>query len=277
MVTDRSDELFEIFKEQPMQSSSLIVGWHSSDIGRIGSRVIDFLVEKLGGEEMAELKPAGFFTFEGTTFRDNIIQVPESRFWACREADLLLFSSEEPVLNSYKFLNSLLDFGEKYCGIKELYTINGAPSLVAHNKPRKLLTVFNQAGLEEMFEEAEELEHMTWEGPPATSSYLLWVAARRGLAGVSLWPEVPFYLAASEDPRAVKTTLSFLARRFQLELELEELEEKANLQQEKLALLQKENSQAGALLQRLEEGDTLDEREQLLLSREVYLILEKDA
>ncbi len=275
-MTDRSDVLFNILKEPPLQSSTLIVGWQNSDVARVGNQVINFLVEALGGEEVAEIKPAGFFSFEGATFRDNIVQVPDSRFWACGEAGLLLFSSEEPSLNNYQFLNSILDYGEKECGIKELYTINGAPSLVSHSMPREILAVFNQAELLERFEE-EELEPMTWEGHPATSSYLLWVAARRGLAGISLWPEIPFYLAASEDPLAVKTTLSFLGRRLEIDLELEELEEKANKQQQKLSRLQEENEQAGALLQRLEDGDTLDEQEQIILSREVHQKLEKDS
>ncbi len=276
MVTDRSDDLFHIFKEQPLQSSSLIVCWKSSDLGRIASQVVNYMIESLGGEEVAELKPAGFFTFEGAIFRDDIIQVPDSRFWACPEAGILLFNSEEPTLNNYKFLNSILDYGERHCGVKELYTINAAPSLVSHNTPREILAVFNQVELVERFEE-EELEPMTWEGPPATSSYLLWVAARRGLSGISLWPEIPFYLAAHEDPLAVKKTLSFLGRRLQLDLDLEELDEQAKCQQQQLSQLQEENEQAGALLQRLEDGDTLDEEEQMLLNREVYLKLEKES
>lgn len=61
---------------------------------------------------------------------------------------------------------------------------------------------------------------MTWEGPAAISSYLLWLAKRRGILGVSLLPEIPIYLATGEDPHAVKVTLSFLNRRFNLGLDL---------------------------------------------------------
>jgi hypothetical protein len=48
---------FEIYQTPKLQSSCLIVGWQTRDIGKLGSKVIDFLNEKLGGQEVAEIKP----------------------------------------------------------------------------------------------------------------------------------------------------------------------------------------------------------------------------
>jgi hypothetical protein len=115
---------------------------------------------------------------------------------------------------------------------------------------------------------------MNWHGPPAISSYLLWVARRRGLPGVSLWPEIPFYLAAREDPHAIKLTLSFLDRRFGLGLYLGGFDFQIDYQNEKIARLRKENSDINKYISMLESGQKLDEEEQLKLSREVYGILE---
>ena len=54
----------------------LIVGWQSQNIGKIGAKVTDFLMEKLGCRELGEIKPAGFFALGGATFREDLIQVP---------------------------------------------------------------------------------------------------------------------------------------------------------------------------------------------------------
>jgi proteasome assembly chaperone (PAC2) family protein len=116
---------------------------------------------------------------------------------------------------------------------------------------------------------------MTWEGPPAISSYLLWLAKRRGIPGVSLWPEIPFYLATREDPQAIKLTLSFLNRRFNLGLNLGEFDLEIRDQNEKIAQLRKENAEINGYINTLESGVRLDEEEQLKLAREIYELLGK--
>ena len=116
---------------------------------------------------------------------------------------------------------------------------------------------------------------MTWEGLPAISSYLLWVAKRRGIPGVSLWPEIPFYLATREDPQAIKLTLSFLNRRFNLGLDLGGFDLEIRDQDEKIAQLRTGNTEINKYISQLESGLGLDEDEQLKLAEEVYELLGK--
>ncbi len=264
----------EIYKTPQLQSPSLIVSWQTQDIGKLGSRVIDFLNEKLGGQEIAEIKPLGFFPHGGVRFKNDIVQPQESKFWACKKNNLLIFNSDEPVYEHYKFLNIVLDFAECHYRVKDLYTISGAGSFVAHTNPRRILTVFNQSKFKESLR-GHGLENMTWEGRPAISSYLLWVAKERGLPGVSLWPEIPFYLAAIEDPQAIKLTLSFLNRRFNLGLDLGGFDLEIGYQNEKIARLRKENAEINQYISMLEGGLSFDEEEQLKLTKEVYELFEK--
>jgi len=267
-------DLFEIYETPHLQSPSLIVGWQTQDIGKLGSKVIDFLNEKLGGQEIAEIKPLGFFQFGGVRFKDDLVQVPESKFWACEKNNLLIFKSDEPEFKYYKFINAILDLAEHHFQAKELYTLNGAISFTAHTNPRRILTVFNQPELKEGLQ-GFGLEDMTWEGPPAISSYLLWAAKRRGIPGVSLWPEIPFYLAPREDPQAIKLTLSFLNRRFDLGLDLGEFDLEIRDQNEKIEKLRRENTEINKYINLLESGLRLDEEEQLKLAQEVYELLGK--
>ncbi len=265
---------FEIYETPHLQSPSLIVGWQTQDIGKLGSKVIDFLKEKLGGQEIAEIKPLGFFQFGGVRFKDDLVQVPESKFWVCEKNNLLIFKSDEPEFGHYKFLNAILDFAENHCQAKELYTLNGAISFTAHTNPRRILTVFNQSELKNRLEDYG-LEDMTWEGPPAISSYLLWLAKRRGISGVSLWPEIPFYLASREDPQAIKLTLSFLNRKFEFGLDLGGFDLEIRDQNEKIAQLRRENAEINQYINLLESGHRLDEEGQLKLAQEVYELLGK--
>jgi proteasome assembly chaperone (PAC2) family protein len=267
---------FEIYQIPQFQSPSLIVSWQTQDIGKLGSKVIQFLNEKLGGQEIAEIKPLGFFPFVGVRFKDDIVQVPESKFWAYEKNNLLIFKSDEPVFEHYQFLNLVLDFAEHHCQAKELYTLSGAVSYIAHTKTQRILAVFNQSELKERLQ-GYGLENMNWEGPPAISSYLLWIARRRGISGVSLWPEIPFYLATRENPQAIKLTLSFLNRRFNLGLDLGRFDLEIRYQNEKIAQLRKEDAEINKYISMLEGGQRLDEKEQLKLAREVYELLEKEA
>jgi proteasome assembly chaperone (PAC2) family protein len=264
----------EIHAVPQLQSPSLIVGWQTQDIGKLGPGVIDFLIEKLGGQLIAEINPLGFFPFTGVRFRDDLVQVPESKFWACEKDNLLILKSDEPGFEHYHFLNSILDFAEDQCGVKELYTLNGALSYVAHTYPRKVLTVFNNPEIKARLRDYA-LQDMNWEGPPAISSYLLWIAKRRGIPGVSLWPEIPFYLAAREDFQAIKLTLSFLNKRFNLGLNLERFDLEIEYQNAKIAQRRKEDAEINKTLSALETGQGLDEEEQLKLAREIYELLGK--
>jgi len=267
-------DLFEIYQPYQLQSPSLIVAWQTHDVGKLSSKVIHFLNEKLGGQRIADIKPSGFFPLGGAAFKGNLIQVPESRFWACEKSDLLIFNSEEPKYEWYRFLTALLNFAEHYCQVKELYTISGRPALTAHTTPRRILAVYNQPEFQNLLQ-GYGLEDMTWEGPPAISSYLLWAAKKRAIPGVSLWPEIPFYLAAREDPAAIKLTLSFLDRRFSLGLDLGDLDTEITNQYVRIAQLRREDAEIDKYINLLESGLSLNEEEQVKLAREVYEILEE--
>jgi proteasome assembly chaperone (PAC2) family protein len=267
-------DLFEIYQIPQLHNPSLIIGWQTPEVGKLGAEVIHFLIEKLGGKEIAEIKPLGFFAFGGARFKNDLVQVPESKFWACEKHNLLIFKSDEPEFEHYRFLNSVLDFAKDDWRVKEMYTVNETISIIAHTQPRRIWTVFNQLELKGRLQ-GFGLENMTWEGPPAVSSYLLWVAKRRGIPGASLWPEMPFYIAPGKDPQGMKLILSFLNGRFDLGLDLGELDNKIRDQNEKIAQLRRENGEINQYINKLESGGELDEEEQVKLAQEVFELFEE--
>jgi len=261
-------------RSQPeLENASLIVGWQE-DAGKLGPKVIDYLNKHIKGKSFCEIEPERFFPMGGVVIDNDIAQFPVSRFYAGARKDLVIFESNQPPNERYRFLNTILDVGEYYCKIKELYTVSGTIAPIAHTAPRRLMTVFNQPELQRRLR-GYELENMTWEGPPAINSFLLWAAQKRGIPGVSLWPEVAFYLAGAEDTRAVKSVLSFFNRRFDLGLDWTELDSKIKAQDEKLALLRRENQEIDKYIRTLEVGLSLNEGEQLALAQGVTEFLGK--
>jgi proteasome assembly chaperone (PAC2) family protein len=267
-------EIVKMHSQPELENSSLIVGWQQ-DAGKLGPKVIEYLNKHIKAKNFCEIEPVSFFPLGGVAIENDIAQFPVSKFYAGDERkDLVIFESTQPPYGRYRFLNSVLHVSEHYCKIKELYTVSGTISPIAHSAPRRLLAVFNQLEFQRSLRRYG-LEDMTWEGPPAINSFLLWLAQKRGIQGASLWPEVAFYLAATEDPKAAKVVLSFFNRRFDLGLDFTALDLKIKDQGEKLAQLRREELQIDRYIRTLEIGLSLDEEEQIRLARTVTEFLEK--
>jgi len=267
-------ELVKIHSQPELENTSLVVGWQG-DAGKLGPKVIEYLGKHIKAKVFCELEPVNFFPLAGVAIENDVAQFPVSKFYTgCERKDLVIFESTQPPYEGYRFLSSVLDVGEHYCRMKELYTVSGTISSSAHTSSRRLLAVFNQPKFQRSLQRYG-LEDMTWEGSPAISSFLLWLAQRRGITGVSLWPEVVFYLAATEDPKAAKVVLSFFNGRFNLGLDLTGLDLEIKDQSEKLAQLRREDSQIDRYIRTLEMGISLNEEEQLILARNVTEFLEK--
>jgi predicted ATP-grasp superfamily ATP-dependent carboligase len=276
-LTKKAGKMKDIFRfsgQPEFECPSLIVGW-DKDAGRLSPKVFEYLNRKMNLRGFCEVEPAGFFSLGGVTIENDVAQFPEGKFYCCESGHLVIFKGSEPRFERYRFLNAISDLAQHCCKIKDLYTIGGTISPTAHTVARKILAVFNQEQFQAELRDYG-LKDMTWEGPPAISSYLLWVAKRRGIAGVSLWTPVPFYLAGGEDLQAIKVTLSFLDERFGLGLDLKDVDDGIRRQNAKMAQIRRDDSEVDKSIGALESGLSLSEEEQMELTRKVAEALEED-
>ena len=254
----------KLFGQPELSSSALVVGW-SVDASRLGAKVTDYLNIKLGGQSFAEIEPVEFFPLGGVTIQDDLIQFPESKFYACPRNNLVIFRSAPPGNEWYKFLNLILDIAQQYCQVKELYTIGGLVSLGAHTSPRELVGAFNSPELKKAlsrYDLAGELDYETPPGHrPTLNSFLLWTAKRRNIPGVSLWVPIPFYLVAVNDPQAQRRVLEFLNQRFDLQIDPNDLDEEIKSQNEKIAQLRASFPEIDESISRLESNLRLSDEE----------------
>ena len=154
-------ELVKIYSQPELENTSLVVGWQE-DAGKLGSKVIEYLSRHIKAKVFCELEPINFFPLAGVAIESDIAQFPISNFYAGdKRKDLVIFESSQPTYEGYRFLSSVLDVGEHYCRMKELYTVSGTISSFAHTSPRRLLAVFNQPRFQKSLKKYD-LEDMTW-------------------------------------------------------------------------------------------------------------------
>jgi proteasome assembly chaperone (PAC2) family protein len=254
----------KIYREPDLRRSSLVLGW-SEDMGNLGLKATGYLNQKLKGQEFAEIEPEDFFPLGGVAIKGNLAQFPESKFYACQKHELVVFQSDSPGAEWYKFLNSVLDVAEHHCHLKELYILGAMVSVSAHTTPRELLAVVNSAEMKEVlsrYDLARDLDYQTPPGErPTLNSFLLWIAKGRNIPGVSLWVPIPFYLAAVEDAQAQKKVLSFLNERLDLKIDFSDLDQKIREQNEQLARARSRFPQIDDYINRLESNLMLSEEE----------------
>ena len=269
---------FKIYRTAEFHNPSLIVGWNR-DAANLGASVIDFLKHKLNAQDFAEIEPLEFFPATGVLIEDDIVQFPEGKFYSCEEKDILLFKSDGPGQAHYEFLTAVLEVAQHCCRAMELYTIGGIISVMAHSGPRRVSTVANQPQLKRTLAAYGIETNLNYETPPGgrptLSSFLLWVAKRRNIAGATLWAEVPFYLAAAEDPRACKQVLTILDKKLNLGTDLAELDWQIEKQDEKIEELKGQDSEIHKYIEMLQRGMMLSENESETLAKRVTEFLGK--
>ncbi len=259
---------FKILAEPKLQGSSMVVAW-SEDAGKLGPKVVDYLNKKLQGEVFAEIDPVEYFSLDGVSVEDNVAQFPDSKFYSCQGKNLVIFKSHLPRSEWYQFLDSVLDVAEHSCKVKELYTIGGMVSSSAHTTPRVLLAIANSPEMKGVLRQYELTSDLDYETPPGQrptlSSFLLWAARRRSIAGASLWVPVPFYLVASEDPGAWRRAIEFFDRRFGLSIDFGDLDREVARQNEKIADVRSQHPELDGYISKLESNLslTIDENEKL--------------
>ena len=257
--------------EPELDHPSLVIGW-SVDAGRLGTRVIDYLNRKLDGRIFCEIEPAVFFPLGGVSIEDDLVQFPESKFYACDVDNLALFKSAPPSYAWHEFLNLILDAAERW-QVKEIYSIGGIVSPGAHTAPRELVGVFNSPELKAALGRYGLNPDLDYETPPGQrptlSAFLLWAASRRNIAAVNLWVPVPFYLVAMDDPRAQKRVLEFFNQRFDMRLDFTDLDAEISQQNETLAEVRSRVPDVDEYIKKLESNLVLSTEENQKLAAEI--------
>ncbi len=265
------------FSAQPkLRKATMVIGWES-DTARLGERVTDYLINSLGAQPFCEIDPVEFFPLGGVAIENDIVQFPQSSFYASREHNLVIFRSAIPRYEWHEFLNLIVDVAEEYCHVKEMYAIGGMITAAAHTAPREAWATFSSPKIKKTLSSFQLSREMDFETPPGSrptlNSYLLWVAKNREIPAANLWIPVPFYLMTNEDPAAHKKALEFLDKRMELGLDYTPADAGIKQQNEKLKRLRQSSEEIDGCIRKLESNQRLseEEREALVKGIDEYL------
>ena len=268
---------YRIISKPELSGPVLVAGW-IDDVGEVGERTLDYLIEGAGCQPCAEVLPEGFFPMAGVSVEDDVAQFPECVFYSSSLHNLLIFKSSIPRNDWYRFLIAVLNVSEKF-GVSEIYTVGAMVSAAAHTMPRVLVGVVNDSGIKDGLEPYNVMAATDFQTPsgqkPALSSYLSWVARQRDIGVVNLWVPVPFYLLQVTDPRACKRLIYFFNDRYKLGLDFTAIDAEISAQNSKISRLYTISPEIEAFVRRLETGTGLEAEQSEKLVREVSEYLKK--
>ncbi len=271
---------FRIHQKCELQTPPLIVGWRH-EIGGVATSTINFLKDNLNFELSGEIRSSEFFSLDGVSIQNNVIQFPESNFYSCQSRNILLFQSDVPNREPYSFLNAILDYASGHCKTEDFFSIGGFASATSYLSPRKTYGAVTHPELKSMLDVYNVDTDVNYQTPPQSARpslnhFLLWMAQKRRMPGCSLWVEVPFYLAAVGDPTASKALLQILDNKFKLGLDLGELDSRIHRQNEKMYELKNQDSDIKHYLELLDQGIALNQSEGEILAKEVSSFFHKN-
>ncbi|MDD5289274.1 MAG: PAC2 family protein [Dehalococcoidales bacterium] len=271
-------ELLKFSSMPKLNNPTMIVSWEA-DAAQLGEKVIEYLLKNLNLRPFGEINPVEFFPLGGVVVENDIVQFPQSTFYACPEHDLIIFHSTTPIYEWAKFINLILDVAQEYYHGKEMYTLGSMITPITHTAPRDCRAISNSNQIKNNLVPYILSQDMDFETPPGNhptlNSYLLWIAKTRNFAAANFWVPVPFYLAAADDPKAYQNVLGFLDSKLKLNLDFQEIYNNVAQQNKKLIGLRQSSPEINSYISKLESNVTLSQEEHEKLYRVVDDFLRK--
>jgi proteasome assembly chaperone (PAC2) family protein len=225
----------EFDREPPTNLTTLVMafgGW--IDAGRAATGALRHLVGDLGATRVARIDPETFFMFtqERPEVRlradgDRDIHWPRSEFFAWdpkNRAGLLLFCGPEPHQQWRTYTKAFLDVAER-CGVKRIVSLGALLAGAPHTRPIRVTARATDPAARSLLEAWGIYRRPTYEGPTGISTIVLDAAERRGMQHVGFMGQAPHYLQDSENPAAIQTLVSYVARMLDLSPDLSQFDE----------------------------------------------------
>jgi proteasome assembly chaperone (PAC2) family protein len=212
------------FEREPSADLTTLVmafgGW--IDAGRAATGALRHLARDLQAERVARIDPEEFFVFSQerpeVRMRDDggrDIHWPLSEFLACRPErgrdGLLLFCGPEPHQRWKTYTKAFLGVAER-CGVTRIVSLGALLAGAPHTRPVRVTARATDAASRSVLEAWGIYRRPTYEGPTGISSVVLDAAERHGIQHVGFMGQAPHYLQDSENPAAIESLVTCVAR-----------------------------------------------------------------
>ncbi|MGC8464899.1 MAG: PAC2 family protein [Acidimicrobiales bacterium] len=209
-------------EEHPVRNTTLIMafqGW--SDAGDAASMAVNHIRRQTRAKRVETIDSDDYFDF--TVVRPVVhidetgvrrLTWPETRFYLTPSedegSDLLYCVGIEPQLRWKSFARTILDTAESY-GVNKVVSLGALASEVSHNRHVRVIGTTSDTALGGSL----NMQPSRYEGPTGILGVLQGAFQNQQIPSVSLWANVPHYVAQTPSPKAALA----LVRRVSLLLE----------------------------------------------------------
>lgn len=243
-----------------LQAKCLIIAWQG-EFGLLSERVLAEMEKQDTASVVFELEIEKYFSLSGIAVREDLANFPAGTLKYLSGRQLLIFKGSIPEFNQYDYISKLIKAAADYQA-NEIICLGSVGAMISHTVPHRLMAVVNSDIHKYSLENTGVECNMNFDTPPNQkvdiNSFVIWQAGKCGINAMSLWQVLPFYLQTSGDAAAELLLLEFLRDRFELEIDLDEISQRAQYQSDQIQNLRQTNAQVENGLSMLEGGLSLD-------------------
>ena len=219
----------ELYKEPELNNPYMITAWPG--MGNVALKAATYLREKLKAEELGIINPTGFCQSNVVFIRNNLIEplkLPENKFYFKKiddmENDILFFIGDAQPLTGkeYEFADLVLDVADRF-NVERIYTF-AAFAIDIHYKEKP--KVWGVSTSKELLNELES-HHVLFMNDGhigGMNGVVLGVAKERGMEGICLLGEMPYYATQIENPRSSQVVLEIFTKMLGMKIDMVDLD-----------------------------------------------------
>lgn len=240
-------------------------GWN--DAGGSATFAAKFLSQRLTAHKFAHFDPEIFYNFVEQRPQVRLRHGEREIIWPTNEfsyasdarlvQDVIIGLGVEPHLRWHAYTEAILRIVQE-CKVELVVTLGALLADVAYSRPVRLTGTASDAALAQRL----HLSVSKYEGPTGIVGVLHDACRRRGVPAISIWANVPHYLAASPN---VKAALALVRRTFTLldfNAELGDLERAATEFDARVAQVLAADPKVAEYVRQLEEREADEEEEE---------------
>ncbi len=251
----------EFHSELPQLNSPVLIaafeGWN--DGANSATTTVRHLSDQWGAQLLATMDPESYYDFQ---VQRPIINIESkgvrSLTWpttsvsvahlANSSHDAVLVNGIEPSMRWPSFCSELLDLADSL-GVQQVIVLGALLAATPHTRPVPITGFASDATLASRL----GFETTTYEGPTGIVGVLQSEAQDAGFSAVSLWAQVPYYVAEPPCPKATLALLAMLEDLVDASIDLGDLPEEARAWQRGAEELSDDDPDVAEYVQQLEE------------------------
>ncbi len=209
-------------------------------MGEVAFKAGLFLRDVLNFKEFAFLEGKNFYYPQSVIVKDGLIELPPEPvgvfyYYIKENKEIILFLAEAqpPFEKAYLYALNIIEFVKKL-GCKKVFTFAAMPQPIEHTQTPSCWVSATSTELLEELATKFEVKILKEGSISGLNGLILGVAKEKGLKGICLLGEIPFYMIQIENPKASKRVLEIFLDLIGLNVDLSPLEERAKLINEEI-------------------------------------------